>query len=142
MSSNLSTSARCYEATLDGKPVAFIGVLHQPGKITNMKRTTRLVVLPDYQGIGIGYSLQTYIARYYNKYGFVYHIITSARNLIMRLAKSGEWRLVVWGVSTPDRKRKTIRDRKMATFEYVGEGHVHSKQSSRLKMRNTRIKKK
>ena len=95
-----------------------------------MKRTTRLVVLPDYQGIGIGYSLQTYIAKYYSKHGFVFHIVTSARNLILRLLKSDDWQLVEWAQSTPDRKRKTVRDRKMATYRYVGEGHALKKYPS------------
>jgi len=129
MSSSLNRVAECFEAYLDGKPVAFRAVLHHPCQITNMKRGSRIVVLPDYQGIGIGYALQTYIAQYYAKRGYVFHTVTSAKNFIYKLNKSKDWKLLYWGTQSTDegKHHKTVRDRKVATFEYVGEGHARKK---------------
>jgi GNAT superfamily N-acetyltransferase len=55
LSADLSTAAHCFCAYLQGVPVAFNAWLHQPhAQRIPMKRSSRMVVLPDYQGIGIG----------------------------------------------------------------------------------------
>lgn len=64
-------------------PVAFMGILHQPTKQRlDLKRVSRLVVLPDYQGIGIGRYFLDAIAQMYIAEGHMFEIKTSARNLI------------------------------------------------------------
>ena len=50
-----------------------------------------MVVLPDYQGIGVGTKFLIRIAGYYNKLGFDFSIVTSAKNLIRSLIKKKEF---------------------------------------------------
>ena len=58
---SLMPQARCYTALYQNKPVAFIAVVQTPMK-ARYYRVTRLVVLPDYQGIGVGKRLLNFIA--------------------------------------------------------------------------------
>jgi len=45
-------AARCYVGTVDGAPVAHLGVTTRPGVVE--ARACRLVVMPEWQGIGVG----------------------------------------------------------------------------------------
>jgi GNAT superfamily N-acetyltransferase len=69
-------------------------VLHQPnGYNTKIKRVSRLVILPDYQGIGLGTKFLNNVAQYYYNLGFDFEIITSAKNLIHSLNNKNNWSL-------------------------------------------------
>lgn len=82
--------------------VGFCAVIYQPDKrYLNMRRVSRLVILPDYQGIGLGRLFLEYIARMYTDRGDIFHIRTSARNLIYALRRSGDWRLIQHDFSNP-----------------------------------------
>jgi len=48
--------------------VGFLAVTHGVGK-TRYFRITRIVVLPDYQGIGIAKNLMTFIGEHYRRQG-------------------------------------------------------------------------
>jgi GNAT superfamily N-acetyltransferase len=109
--------------------VGFIGVLHQPhGFNKKIKRVSRLVILPDYQGIGLGTKLLEFIANIYKLRGFDFSIKTSAKNLIVALKKSNKWIFVSYGKSicssnknAIDYKRKSLRsDCNSASFFYKG----------------------
>lgn len=92
MNSDLPTSSKNFGLYENEKIIAFISVLHQPNKINKkIKRVCRLVVLPDYQGIGIGTKFLIKIAEYYNGLGFDFSIVTSAKNLIRSLIKKKEF---------------------------------------------------
>ena len=76
------------------KIIGFIGIIHFPHpKNKKIKRVTRLVILPDYQGIGLGTKFLNAIARIYVNDGFDFRIVTSAKNLIYALNKSDNWEL-------------------------------------------------
>lgn len=103
-----------------------MAVLHQPTRnAEDLKRVSRLVVLPDYQGIGIGRAFLDRMAALYVAEGHMFEIKTSARNLIGSLRRSPEWRCSSYQfsskqgrggkVSTPHRTKV-----KTATFEYRG----------------------
>ena len=65
MNSDLPSAAICYGVYDNDKIIAFMGVLHQPHGINKkIKRVCRLVVLPDYQGIGIATRFLKIIAEY------------------------------------------------------------------------------
>ena len=119
-----------------------MAILHQPTKQRlDLKRVSRLVVLPDYQGIGIGRMFLDAIAEMYVAEGHMFEIKTSARNLIGSLRSHPEskfaeiqaggalWRAASWGFNTDVRTSKTAKvkykDRsrvKTATFVYEGAG--------------------
>ena len=118
---------KCYGLYDENSIIGFIGVLHQPHpRNTKIKRVSRLVILPDYQGIGLGYKFLTAIAKMYVEQGFDFEIITSAKNLIMKLYQSSDWicsrydvkRTVTSKTSKIDRFRE-LRKCKTASFFYV-----------------------
>lgn len=92
MSHNLA--AQQYVATIWNKTVGFISVIHFPHpKLRNLKKIHRLVVLPDYQGIGIGRILLNTISGYYNKLGYIVGLITSHPALNKSLQYDEHWRM-------------------------------------------------
>lgn len=80
------------------EPVGFIAYINQPTRKTYygkkyIKRIHRLVILPDYQGIGLGTKLLTFVAEYLKQQKLECSINTTAKNLIHSLAKSSKWAL-------------------------------------------------
>lgn len=122
MNSSLNHAAKCFELFEGDTPVAFLGVLHQPTRQRlPLKRVTRLVVLPDYQGIGIGRAFLDAIADLYMQEGFMFEIKTSARNLISSLRNDPALRTASYGFSkaSEHQKQKNWKSRnevKTATF--------------------------
>jgi hypothetical protein len=96
-----------------------MGVLHQPHGINKkLKRVSRLVILPDYQGIGLGIKFLNFVGGIYKAQGYDFTIVTSARNMIFALRKSDKWVMTRWSNkknsnspgSLIDYNRKTVRD--------------------------------
>lgn len=66
--------------------------MHQANaRNAKIKRVCRLVILPDYQGIGLGTKLLNVIAEHYTALGFDFSIVTSARNMIFALNSNSNW---------------------------------------------------
>jgi len=64
LTGNLNKSSRCFLACWNGIPVGFYAVLAMPcGSIKRAWRGHRLVVLADYQGLGIGNRLAEWVAQ-------------------------------------------------------------------------------
>ena len=82
LNSKLGVGVRCYTALYENKPVAFIAVACTKMKV-KYYRVSRLVVLPDYQGIGIGKRLLTLIAELYSSQTHLpFYLVTSNPQLI------------------------------------------------------------
>ena len=82
---------------------------------------SRLVILPDYQGIGLGIKFLTIIAEKYKKMGFEFDIVTSAKNMIMGLSKNKKWRFTRYSVNRQDGgllscRKSTRKNNKTGTF--------------------------
>lgn len=81
-------------AFYNNEPVAFCAVLHLPhGIVKNVKRCSRIVVMPDYQGVGIGTKLLNWVADYYISKGFRFTITTTTPALMHSFKKSYNWKL-------------------------------------------------
>lgn len=128
MNGDIHKGATCYGLYDEGEIVAFIGVIHFPHpKNKKIKKVTRLVVLPDYQGIGIGMKFLNVVADFYKKDGFDFRIVTSAKNLINALNKSVSWKVERYEkgkeVSTKSRYKemnKTVRKNvKIASAKFI-----------------------
>jgi len=95
-------ASKCFVAMIDNIPVSFIAVLHFPhSKVKNFKRVHRLVVLPDYQGIGIGNRLLEFIGKKYISSGYRYIITTSTPALLQYFQNSKLWICGKFGINTP-----------------------------------------
>lgn len=58
LSGDINRSSRCWLAVWNGEPVGFSSVIAMPsGTMNNAWRGHRTVILPDYQGLGIGVRL-------------------------------------------------------------------------------------
>lgn len=101
-------------------------MLHQPHPInTKLKRVSRLVILPDYQGIGLGTKFLNKIAEYYKKQNYDFCIVTSAKNLINALKKNNKWCMYrynkhrpVFSKSSKIDKNRKLRECYTASFMY------------------------
>ena len=106
---------------VNGHLAAFLSVLHFPHpKSKNIKKVHRLVVLPDYQGIGIGIRMLEEICKIYKKQKDRYTIVTSSPSLIYALKKSSKWRCLRFGrakESSGVLKGATSKERITSSFE-------------------------
>ncbi len=93
LSSQLNPSAQCYLGVWKEVGVAFCAVLPIPGR-KNHWRISRLVVLPDYQGIGIGTSVLECVAEVQRGWGRRISITASHPAIIAHLRGSRRWRVV------------------------------------------------
>lgn len=89
-------AAEQFVGVMNNEIVCHTGIIHFPmhkGK----KRVHRLVVLPDYQGIGIGTKFIKEIAKIIDKRGFELNLTTTTPALVGALRKDNEWILARYG---------------------------------------------
>jgi GNAT superfamily N-acetyltransferase len=92
LSHSHNNAANVFVATVNDEIAGFISVLHFPHPISkDLKKVHRLVILPDYQGAGIGLRLLSEVGKLYKRDNWRYTIVTSAPSLINALKKSNEW---------------------------------------------------
>lgn len=128
MNGDISHNARCFGLYDKDKIIGFIGVMHFPHpKNSKIKRVTRLVILPDYQGIGLGTQFLNFVADFFTKQGFDFRIVTSAKNLIYALNRNKKWSLqryekmeIPKGKTAREDLKRSIRTNvKTASFLFV-----------------------
>jgi GNAT superfamily N-acetyltransferase len=94
-------------------------------------RSHRLVVLPDYQGLGIGTKINDFFGQYYTSMGCKYFIRTTHVRLRNYMENRGEWK----PTASNGKLRKNINDgnpskvsyddkRIAGSFEYVGKDYT------------------
>lgn len=92
LSSDHNTAAHKYIAEIDGVPAAWCSVLHLPHPhVKNIKKIHRIVVRPDYQGIGLGIKFMSEIAKIYSKNNQRISLVTSSPSFIHGLQKNKNW---------------------------------------------------
>ena len=95
LSHSHNKAAHTYVAYVNNQLAGFISILPFPHpKVKKVKRVHRLVILPDFQGVGIGIRLLNFIGNFYLDQTFRYRITTSAPSLINALKKSDIWRCI------------------------------------------------
>ncbi len=128
LNTNISKTATCFVALMGDEPVGFCSAIHfvHP-KVKNTMREHRTVVLPDYQGVGIGNALSERVAQYFINYGKRYISITSHPAMIQHRIKSEKWIMyrkpgrarAQGGTTTIGRRRYSV-SRLTASFEFIG----------------------
>jgi GNAT superfamily N-acetyltransferase len=129
LSGDLSKASRCYIGVLDGQIVAFGATMALPnGNFKNAWRGHRTVVLPSYQGMGIGVRFSDAIAQIHLDEGHRYFSRTSHDRMGLYREKSPLWK----PTSKNKKKRTDIKynnvfnnhyaDNKRVCFshEYIG----------------------
>jgi GNAT superfamily N-acetyltransferase len=108
-------------------PVAFCAVVATLGW-KGRKRITRLVVLPEWQGLGIGPRLAERVAACEHSKGFHVSITASHPAIVGHMSRSPRWRYTGLKKTGSTRQRlgeRAIRcstGRAVASFEWVGDG--------------------
>jgi len=134
LSAELHRGSRCFAGLIDGRPVAFGAVLHFPHPTAKrVWRLHRLVVLPDYQGLGLGaHAFPNALGSIVRALGQRLSVTTSHPALIRAWAKSREWHMKRRpGIAAKQGRRKSAiktmaasgsanQGRRTASFEYVG----------------------
>jgi hypothetical protein len=130
MSAELHKSARCFGLFVGGRIASFAGVLHRP--ISRSKTATaiwgisRLVTLPDWQGVGLAMMLCDKLGSMYAAMNCRTNMYPSHPSLVRSFAKSSAWRqLKLAGSFTPisgltPGSLSGWGGRPNATFEYCG----------------------
>jgi len=93
LSDSLAASARCYLATWNGEPVTFCATLPMISR-KNHRRFTRIVTLPDYQGMGIGMRVVAAVASLHHAEGLRINVTSSHPALIRHCGRSADWKTV------------------------------------------------
>lgn len=110
MNHDINKASRQFVAFINNEPVAFDSYLHMPHPIAkNIKRQHRLVVKPDYQGIGIGSRLNDFVANLIVSEGFRVTSTTSAPSLIFSRKHNERWKLKTKGRKTMKVSKKGIK---------------------------------
>ena len=103
LTDTLHKSTACFMVTWEKQIVAFLATLDFPGLPQPSKRVTRFVVLPDFQGLGIGNRILNYLAQLYKTAGYTTYIRTVNPALGETLLKNTDWQT---------KKEVSKRDRK------------------------------
>jgi ABC-type ATPase involved in cell division len=135
LSADFHKGARTYVAFVEGEPAALTSAINFPHpKLKNTSREHRTVVLPDFQGIGLGNLISEHLGDILLSEDRRFISTTSHPAMIGHRMRSGKWRLK----KAPSRNQKPsnsgMASRTVATnrltcsFEYVGD--VDSAESS------------
>jgi hypothetical protein len=109
------------------KIVGFCAVIHFPHpKIKNLKKIHRIVLLPEFQGLGLAGRFLNSIAEIYSNKNFEVGITTSLKSFIISLKKNPHWIMQRYGrvgvagksssIYTNKNSKSTSRDRLTASF--------------------------
>jgi GNAT superfamily N-acetyltransferase len=125
LSGVISPAARCYLALWQGVPVAFCAVLSLIGR-KDRWRISRIVTLPDFQGLGIGMAVVEAVAQLHRRQGGRVNVTASHPALLAHCRRSPRWRAVQvrkTGSRGAEKFAAGYRGsagRAVVSFEYVG----------------------
>lgn len=128
LSGKLAAGARCYLATWNGEPATFCATLPMLG-MHGRRRFTRIVTLPDYQGMGIGMRVVAAVAELHRAEGLRINLTSSHPAVIRHCRRSAAWKAVnVMKTGAASRRGagrfaayRSSAGRSVVSFEFVGE---------------------
>jgi hypothetical protein len=122
----MNPSAEKFVLFIDGHLAGFYACIHFPHpKIKNMKRGHRLVILPQFQGLGLGILLSSWVGNYYVSKGLRFRATTAHPSLIYQRLRTPNWTFVHKKDNKDTYLGDTIKGRFSAgfrstyTFEYI-----------------------
>jgi GNAT superfamily N-acetyltransferase len=124
----LASSAICFVGFIDGRPVAFHSYLPFVGRLPGSKafRGHRSVVLPDFQGVGIGNQMITSLGSMWVGLGYRAFRNTGHPAEIAGARRDPAWRMTrapkinPTGTNPAGQKMAHATNRVTASFEYIG----------------------
>lgn len=131
LSHSFNKAARVFIATANGELCGFCAVLPFPsGHLRNAWRGHRTVVLPDYQGVGIGSNLSSFVGNILKSEGKNFYSTTSNPSMIMARKQDKKWKMIRIGRTSKSsengvfqnkhKRGSTSINRITVGFEYIG----------------------
>jgi ABC-type lipoprotein export system ATPase subunit len=124
LSEDLNEASKNFLVIWNNKPVAFFAFLPFPcGTLKNAWRGSRSVVLPDFQGLGIGYHVSKYLHSLFKKEGYRMYVKSSNPAIINSRLKDKDYK---GGIASNKNNSNTNMNWNRKTnlaysFEYIGE---------------------
>jgi len=117
-----NNAGNVFIALINNEIAGFLSVLHLPNKDKTIKKVHRLVILPDYQGLGFGINFLNHIAKIYKQEKWRFTIVTSTPSLIFALKKNINWKCNRFGrgggQNLEKMKETDAKNRLVVSFEY------------------------
>lgn len=126
LTADLNRSARCFGLWCNGTLAAFVGALHRPHpKVDDIMGVSRVVTLPDWQGLGLAFALLDTLGAAYRGIGKRFHNYPAHPAFVRAHDRSSAWRLEkLPGTHSSRTGLKGIsgaqQQRPCAVFSYVG----------------------
>lgn len=132
LSHSIPAGAKIWVATWHGRPVACVVTAVALRKVTRgyagERRISRLVVLPDYQGVGIGRAVLNRVAAHMAADSYFVRIATAHPSMISLLKRDPQWKVFrVTTVGNKANNRPQNQDRWQSSFgrgmisaQYIG----------------------
>lgn len=128
LTADLHRAARCFVLFVNGRIASFAGVLHRPHpKVGDIQGVSRLVTLPDWQGLGLAMVLVDKLGAAFKAVGKRLHTYPAHPSLIRSFDHSKFWKLEKkpGTYSSADGKTSSLKNvsqsRPCAVFSYQGE---------------------
>lgn len=120
LSGSLSRGARCFAALWRGAAIGFCATVAQIGQ-RRARRVSRLVALPDYQGLGLGVALLEAVAERNRQEGYRVLLTAGHPAVVGHCRRASQWRALGvrgCGRRTPVGAYRGAAGRATASFEY------------------------
>lgn len=92
LTGNLHKAARCFGMWANGQLVAFAGILHFPHpKVRDIRQVSRLVTLPDWQGLGLAMILVEHLGAAFAAVGNRLRTYPAHPALVRSFERSDKW---------------------------------------------------
>jgi alpha-D-ribose 1-methylphosphonate 5-triphosphate synthase subunit PhnL len=129
LSGSLHPGAKCFAGLVAGRPVAFVSHMNFPHpRVRNIRQSHRVVVLPDWQGLGIAGRMSEWLGEQLAAEGYRLRATTGHPARIAYYARSPRWRgqpgitkLSMARTGKADLRAKQLDPRRLSlrTFEYA-----------------------
>lgn len=129
LTADLNPSAKCFVLFVGDRPASFAATLHRPHpKVNDVEGVSRLVTLPDWQGLGLAFVLAETLGAAWGAMGKRLHTYPAHPALIRGFDKSKNWAMVkkpgTFGSKPKTGSTSTIDGlihyRPCGVFRYVG----------------------
>ena len=92
LTARLNQQATCLVLFVGDRPAAFAGMLHRPHpKVRDIRGCSRLVTLPDWQGLGLAFVLIDTVAKLYRALGYRTRTYPAHPALVRSFQRSPHW---------------------------------------------------